>query len=70
MQLTHLQLQAIRDCAKAERRTESQMLSLLLAEGIRFYFFDNPPRFGDMPEMTALGEALDAEASTTVGLES
>ena len=69
MQLTDLQQHAIKACAKAELRSEAQMLSLLLAEGLRFYFCDSEPRFGDLPEMAQLGESLEAEAATMVGLE-
>ena len=70
MQLTDLQQHAIKACAKAELRSEAQMLSLLLAEGFRFYFCDSEPRFGDLPEMTELGESLEAEAASLVGLGS
>ena len=69
MQLTDLQQRAITACAKAELRSEAQMLSLLLAEAFRFYFLDSEPRFGDWPEMTALGEQLQAEAANLVGLD-
>jgi len=69
VQLTDLQQHAIKACAKAELRSEAQMLSLLLAEGFRFYFCDSEPRFGDLPQMTQLGESLEAEAATMVGLE-
>jgi len=67
MQLTELQLQAIHKCAEAELRSDSQMLSLLLAEGFRFYFCDSEPRFGDSCEMAVFQEALKLEAARMVG---
>lgn len=40
MKLTPSQKNALQETAFAELRTEQQMLSLLLAEGLRFYFQD------------------------------
>ena len=43
MQLTEVQLNAVTTAATSELRSARQMLSLLLAEGIRFYFMDREP---------------------------
>ena len=67
MHLSDLQTEAIHKCARADLRTDTQILSMLLAEGIRFYFFDNPPRSGDLSELQHLAEALELEAMRLVG---
>ena len=40
MQLTQLQKETIRSFARAELRSDDQMLALLLAEGFRFLYLD------------------------------
>ena len=40
MKLNESQTAAIQEAANAELRTPEQMLSILLAEGFRFYFLD------------------------------
>ena len=41
MQLTETQARIVQLAANAELRTPEQMLSLLLAEGVIFYFMDH-----------------------------
>jgi hypothetical protein len=43
MKLTQLQQETIRSFAKADLRTNDQLLALLLAEGFRFFFIDREP---------------------------
>ena len=43
IQLTEAQATALDQAATAEMRTRQQMLSLLLAEALRFYFLDREP---------------------------
>jgi hypothetical protein len=43
MKLTQLQQETIRSFARADLRTNDQMLALLLAEGFRFFFIDREP---------------------------
>jgi hypothetical protein len=43
IQLTEAQAIALDQAATAEMRTRQQMLSLLLAEALRFYFMDREP---------------------------
>jgi len=43
IQLTEAQATALDQAATAEMRTRQQMLSLLLAEALRFYFMDRAP---------------------------
>ena len=45
MKLTSTQARVLQLVANAELRTKSQTLSLLLAEGLRFYFIDREPAF-------------------------
>jgi predicted peroxiredoxin len=66
MELTPLQRSIIAKIAKAEFRTTSQMISLLLAEGIRFYFCDEDARFGDIEE-DKLVKQLEREAALSAG---
>jgi hypothetical protein len=66
MELTPLQRSIIAKIAKAEFRTTSQMISLLLAEGIRFYFCDNDARFGNIKE-DELVKQLEQEAALESG---
>ncbi len=42
MNLTTTQQAAVNEAAFVEMRTPQEMLSLLLAEGLRFYFSDRP----------------------------
>lgn len=42
MKLTKTQARVLQLAANAELRTPEQMLSLLLAEGLSFYFMDRP----------------------------
>ena len=41
MKLTQLQKELIRSYARADIRSDDQMLALLLAEGFRFLYFDS-----------------------------
>jgi hypothetical protein len=43
MKLNQTQEKVLQFAANSELRTKEQMLSLLLAEGIKFYFFDREP---------------------------
>ena len=43
IELTEAQATALDQAATAEMRTRQQMLSLLLAEALRFYFMDREP---------------------------
>ena len=43
IQLTEAQATALDQVATAEMRTRQQMLSLLMAEALRFYFIDREP---------------------------
>jgi len=45
MKLTPGQEEVLRQVAFAELRPMDQMLTLLLAEGLRFYFMDREPQF-------------------------
>jgi hypothetical protein len=42
MKLTPAQQQLVLACASAETRTQNQMLSLLLLEGVNYYFLERP----------------------------
>jgi predicted peroxiredoxin len=66
MELTPLQRSIIAKIAKAEFRTTTQMISLLLAEGIRFYFCDDDARFGKIEEDKWVKE-LEQEAALEAG---
>ena len=48
MILNEAQLAALNQAATAELRTQEQMLSLIMAEGIRYYFFDYEPPHGNL----------------------
>jgi hypothetical protein len=56
MKLTENQARVVQLAANAELRTPEQMLSLLLAEGLNFYFFDREDMRG--------GAKMDYEAAT------
>jgi hypothetical protein len=48
--LTDSQQAVVEEIAKAEMRSVSHMLSLLLAEGINWTYVDYSPRYGDINE--------------------
>lgn len=63
MMLNGTQSKALQLVANAELRTPEQMLSLLLAEGIRFYFCDYESRFNHVQfDAEALEMVLRADA--------
>ena len=61
MILNQTQTAAVQQVANAELRTPEQMLSLLLAESLRFYFLDYEPPFGSI-DPSELEKALTADA--------
>lgn len=63
MILNETQAKALQLVANAELRTPEQMLSLLLAEGIRFYFCDYESPFGHVDlDADAVERLLRADA--------
>ncbi|ADD95506.1 hypothetical protein [uncultured phage MedDCM-OCT-S08-C41] len=46
--LTDTQQEVVEQLAKAEMRSVSQMLALLIAEGISWTYVDDCPRYGDI----------------------
>ena len=46
--LSDIQQDAIEKVAKAEMRSVSQVVSLLLAEGISWTYIDSEPKYGDI----------------------
>jgi len=63
MKLTETQAKILQLVSDAEMRGKSQMLSLLLAEGVRFYFFDREPSFpGTELNVQEAVKQLEAEA--------
>jgi len=70
MQLTETQAKIVQLAANAELRTPEQMLSLLLAEGITFYFMDRCQMRGgaemnvEEAERQLVTEAIKQIAST------
>ena len=66
MKLSPLQTKIINKIAKADCRTNTQVLSLILAEGVRFYFCEYDPRFGCINE-DELVEQLEQEAALEAG---
>ena len=46
--LTDSQQEVVEQLAKAEMRSVSQMLALLIAEGISWTYVDYSPRYGDI----------------------
>ena len=46
--LTDSQQEVVEQLAKAEMRSVSQMLALLIAEGISWTYVDDGPRYGDI----------------------
>lgn len=67
IQLTDIQANVLQLVSNAEMRSKSQMLSLLLAEGVRFYFCDREPFWGgvdlDVEEMIS---QLETDAIVSV----
>lgn len=61
MTLNKAQTAALTEAAEAELRTPEQMLSLLLAEGIRFYFCDYRSAHGEI-DQSKLEDALTEDA--------
>jgi hypothetical protein len=53
MKLNDTQARVLQQIANAEMRSPEQMLSLLLAEGIRFYFCDYQPQSGEVDPESA-----------------
>ena len=62
MVLNEAQITALREVALAEIRSPEQMLSLLLSEGIRFYYADYRSPHGDINqneiEINLMADAL------------
>jgi len=46
--LTDSQQEVVKEIAKAEMRSVSQMMALLIAEGISWTYVDDSPRYGDI----------------------
>lgn len=63
--LNEVQLQVIKEVAKAEMRSPEQMLSLLLCEGVRFYFCDYCSQHGVVNEIH-LAELLSNDAKQQI----
>jgi predicted peroxiredoxin len=68
MELTALQTIIVAQCAEAELRTKEQMLSLLLAEGVRFYFCDSDARFTNLKDED-LVKQLELDAAKQAGYD-
>ena len=70
MKLTPTQSRVLQLAANAELRTKRQMLSLLLAEGIRFYFMDREPAWtgAEMNDIEAVRQLLN-DAAELVQME-
>lgn len=62
MKLNQTQSKILQFAANAELRTAEQMLSLLLAEGIKFYFFDREPLKNVELEIDKAVELLEQDA--------
>ena len=61
MKLNDTQARVLQQIANAEIRSPEQMLSLLLAEGVRLYFCDYQPQSGEVdPESAELMLKQDA----------
>ena len=59
--LNEVQSKVLKEIAEAEVRSPEQMLSLLLAEGVRFYFCDYCSPHGQVNEIQ-LSNLLDEDA--------
>lgn len=71
MKLTETQARTLQLVANAEMRSNRQMLSLLLAEGLRFYFVDREQFWhGVQLNVEQLVTQLEAEAMAAVAAES
>jgi len=67
MKLTETQAKVLQLVSNAEMRGRSQMLSLLLAEGVRFYFFDRAPFWhGVELNVEEAVKQLEAEAMAAI----
>lgn len=67
MKLTDTQARVLQLVANAEMRNRSQMLSLLLAEGLRFYFCDREPFWGGVElNVEEAVKQLEADAMASV----
>ena len=60
--LNSVQYKAVKEVADAEMRSMEQMLSLLLEQGICFYFSDYWPQSGERPETGKLEDQLRQDA--------
>jgi len=67
MKLTPAQQQLVIACATAETRTQHQMLSLLLIEGVNYFFLERNTGDESVSQYT---EALEEELTKSLGLES
>ena len=68
MQLTETQARIVQLAANAELRTPEQMLSLLLAEGVIFYFMDHDTiRGGAEIDVKEVERQLITEAIQQIG---
>lgn len=54
--LNEIQFKVLKEVAEAEIRSPEQMLSLLLSEGIRYYFLDQLGHVNDVQLCTLLDE--------------
>ena len=61
--LNEVQQQVLKDIAEAEMRTIEQMLSLLLVQGVRFYFCDYQSPFYNDVDADKLENKLLADAT-------
>ena len=68
MILNRTQANAVQQVANAELRTPEQMLSLLLAESLRFYFLDYEPPFGSI-DPSELEKSLTSDALKQVKIK-
>jgi len=67
VKLTETQAKVLQLVSNAELRSRSQMLSLLLAEGVRFYFFDRAPFWhGVELNVEEAVKQLEAEAMAAI----
>ena len=67
MKLTPAQQQLVIACATAETRTQHQMLSLLLIEGVNYFFLD---RNTGNESVNQYVEALEEDLTNSLGLGS
>ena len=62
MNLTDLQLETLKASAQADARSDAQMLSFLLAEGLRFYWQSREVCWGPGFDYNQAADALEAQA--------